>query len=597
MERNEERIQNGSSRVLLATCSLADKWIPTIDRVNGHYPLGIGYLHACLEQVGHEVHTLFLNQVGHEECLQRILSEIEVFKPEVLGISVISDSRVSSFRVVDYVHAHFPQIHIVLGGVHVTTLADQIARHFPYCTLALGEAEETLCELVDALKTGRERREVKGIAFFEDGQVVRTEARELIEDLDRLPYPKHEVFFSDQRIVAQVLTSRGCPSACTFCVLDSFSRRKVRFRSPQSVVDEIEYVLKQFPQVSTIQILDDQFFADNPRVIEICDEIVRRRIRCNFECSGRFRPLSRDMIVALERAGVSSVYLGLESGARGVLKKSKKGIVPEDAIKAMEMFAGSNIHVFVLLIVGLPGESIESILETARLIQRMQKIKYHMYSDRVQTIFVYPGSELYEMCKQEGSLSDDFWLGEDDVPHYTVEHSEAELKVFREILMTYISPVRLTTPGGLAAQRHLLPEIIRFCFNRRDLQPLAALVRHATQELVEEGSLSFTMHPDWAAQMQADGFIHVTRMSRELGSSSQYQVDFHKVSLHDAVDRLVEFAFQTGYREVTDKVVAKVDQLLTHHVEHVQGEDNLLARLGFTQEWLADWNNTVLLRL
>ena len=587
----------GSSRILLATCSLAKRWIPTIDKVNGHYPLGIGYLHACLERAGHEVHTLFLNHIYDDECLQRILDEIMSFKPTVLGLSIISDSRVSSFRVVEYVHAHFPHIQIILGGVHVTTLADQIARRFPFCTLALGEAEETICDLVEALEAGCDRRQVKGIAYFENDQVVHTEVRALIEDLDSLPYPKHEVFFNDQRVVAQVLTSRGCPCSCTFCVLDSFSRHKVRFRSPQSVVDEIEYLLQRFPQVSTIQILDDQFFADNQRVIEICDEIVRRKIHCRFECSGRFRPLSREMIIALERAGVESVYLGLESGSRSVLKKAKKGIVPEDAIKAMEMFAGSNIDVFVLLIVGLPGESIESILETARLIQRMQKIKYHMYTNRVQTIFVYPGSELYEMCKQGGSLNDEFWLSEADVPYYTVEHNETELKVFREILLTYISPVRLTTPGGLAAQRYLLPEILHFCFHRRDLQPFANLVRHATRELVEEGCLSFTMHPTWAAKMQTDGCIYTTHLSRESGSTGQYQVDFKKVSLQDAVDRLVEFAFQTGYREVTDKVVRRVDQLLTDYVEHVQGPDNLLHRLGFTQEWMRTWVSTINLRL
>lgn len=586
-----------SSKVLLATCSFAEKWISTVDQVNGHYPLGLGYLHSVLEEAGHEVQTMFLNTVPHDECLRRLVDKIRLFNPQVLGISMMSDSRVSSFRVIEYVHANFPDINIVLGGVHVSTMYEQIALRFPYCTLALGEAEVTLCDLVEACETGRDRSTVKGIAYFENGQVVRTESRELIEDLDILPYPKHAVFFNDQRVVAQLLTSRGCPNACTFCVLDSFSRRKVRFRSPKSVVDEIEHILQTFPQVSTIQFLDDQFFANNQRVIAICDEIVRRNIHCGFECSARFKPLCRDMILALERAGFTSVYLGLESGARSVLKRSKKGITPEDAVAAMEMFAGSNIVVFVLLIVGLPGESIETILETARFVQRLQQIQYHMYSNRIMTIFVYPGTELYEMSKRAGVLDDDFWLTDAGVPYYTVEHNESELEIFRNVLLTYISPVRLITPGGLAAQRHMLPEIIRFSFNRRDLRPVVNLVMHAAQALVKEGQILFTMSGDWAGKIQTDGFVHISALSRELGTDNRYQMGFKKVPIGDTTRQFVEFAYKTGYHELSDKITTRVVEILTQYIEHAPGADELLGRLGFTEEWMNAWLSAISLRL
>jgi len=586
-----------SSKVLLATCSLAERWLSSVDPVNGHYPLGLGYLHSVLEEAGHEVQTMFLNTVPHEECLRTLVDKIRTFNPQVLGISIISDSRVSSFRVVEYVHTNHPEINIVLGGVHVSTMYEQIATRFPYCSLALGEAELTLCDLVEAFETGRDRHTVKGIAYFENGQVVRAESRELIEDLDALPYLKHAAFFNDQRIVAQLLTSRGCPNACTFCVLDSFSRRKVRFRSPISVVDEIEYILQAFPQVSTIQILDDQFFADNQRVIAICDEIVRRNIRCGFECAGRFKPLSREMILALERAGFTTVHLGLESGARSVLKKSKKGITPEDAIKAMEMFSGSSIVVFVLLIVGLPGESIETILEMAQLVQRLQQIKYHMYSNRIMTVFVYPGTELFDMSKRAGVLDDEFWLSDADVPFYTVEHDDLEFVVFRDILLTYISPARLTTPGGLAAQRHMLPEIIRFSFDRRDLRPVVNLVMHAAQELVQEGQINFTMSGDWARRMQTDGFVHVSILNREPGMEGRYQMGFRKVPISDTLGQFVEFAYRTGYRELTDKITSRIDEILTRCIERGPGSENLLARLGFTEEWMNTWASTITLRL
>jgi len=586
-----------ASRVLLATCSLAERWLPNEEPANGHYPLGLGYLHSVLEEVGHEVQTLFLNNVPHEECLRRLVHEITTLNPQVLGISIISDSRVSSFHVIEYVHAEYPDIKIVLGGVHVSTMYEQIVTRFPYCTVALGEAEVTLCELVRAFEGNCDISAVKGVAFFQNGQVIKTEERELVEDLDTLPFPKHAAFFDNQRTEAQVLTSRGCPFACTFCVLDSLSRRKVRFRSAQRVVDEIEYILREFPQVTLIQILDDQFFANNKRVIEICNEIVRRNIRCEFSCAGRMKPITREMIVALERAGFSVVHLGLESGSSTVLKKSKKGITPDDAIEAMKLFADSSIRVNILLIVGLPGESLATILESAQLIQRLQKIKYHTYSHRIQTIFVYPGTELYEMCNKAGALNDEIWLTGMDVPFFMLEHNDQELRVMKEVLLTYISPVRLITPGGLAVQKHLLPEIISASFDPRiNMRPMVNMVMHAAKELIKEGIINFSMTQDWAAKMQAEGHVFLSTLTREMGTEGRFRLDFTKVPAESVVEYFVEFAYLNALHELTDQITARVAEIIERCVEHRDDPENLLKNLGF-DEWTNDSANRIRLRL
>lgn len=133
-------------------------------------------------------------------------------------------------------------------------------------------------------------------------------------------------------------------------MLDSVSLRKVRMRSPENVVDEIEMVLR--------------VRANNARVIEICDEIVRRGIKTKFFCQGRVKPLSRELVLALERAGFVSVTLGLESGAPDVLERCNKKIFLKDVERALGLFADSPIKVSVLLIIGLPGENDHSIQET-----------------------------------------------------------------------------------------------------------------------------------------------------------------------------------------------------------------------------------------
>lgn len=585
------------SKVLFATCSMAEKWLSTGDADDGHYPLGIAYLQSVLEKAGHTVQMLFLNHVPYEDCLRRIIATIDRFKPQFLCLSMITDSRVSSFRVIAYVHAHYPDIKIVLGGVHVTTMHEQIARRFPYCILALGEAENTLVELIQAWETQADLSEIAGLAFCENGQVIRTPERALIEDLDSLPFPKHAAFFHEERRSAQLLTSRGCPFNCTFCVMDSFSKRKVRYRSPQNVVDEIEFVLGEFPQVQRIQILDDQFFCDNKRVIEICDEIVRRKIKCSFECCGRMKPLSREMILALERAGFNRVYIGLESGARDILKRCKKGITPDDALHAFDLFAHSKLEIYVLLIVGLPGESLVTILESAKLIQQLQMKRYHTYSRRIQTIFVYPGSALYEMCKQAGALDDSCWLTEQDVPNYTLEHSHQELGIFLEALLTYISPVRLMTPGGLAAQRQLLPQIVRHAFLSPELRPLANLALHAADQLLAEGAITFTVAENLVAQMQAQGRAQLTTIVREVGTDGCFQINCSEQALKDAAKHIVSFAYIHGFRELTDKIDARIAEILEQNMKQQLSEENILRQLGLTPKWVKATHNEILARL
>lgn len=115
-------------------------------------------------------------------------------------------------------------------------------------------------------------------------------------------------------------------------------------------------------------------------------------------------------------------------------------------------------------------------------------------------------------------------------PIYTVEHTLGELAVFEEILLTYVSPVRLMTPGGLAVQRHMLPDIIAYALTCEELAPIVNLVLKATEELLEEELITFTIDPDWAEAMKSDGYVHLSTVTREYGSDGRYQVNFTKLA-------------------------------------------------------------------
>lgn len=437
-----------------------------------HYPLGLAYLHAYLEPRGCQVQVLFLNNHTQEDCFQEVIEKIKEFSPDIIGFQIFTANRASSYSLIEYIHKNYPEIKIIIGGIHATLMAEQLIKKFPFAVAVLGEGEETFSTLVKELeKEEPNLGNVEGIVFLKDNKVVRTKERKLIENLDDLPFPKHEIFFADKRRKSGCLvTSRGCPFNCSFCCLDSISRRRVRLRSAKNVVDEIEMMVKKFPQMKRIWIQDDNFFIDNQRVIDICDEILGRKIKMSFVCSARIKLVSKEMIDKLEQANFKKILLGLESGDDGILKKCHKGITQKDAVRAFELFASSKMVVGTFLIVGLPGETMETIMETARFVKKLQKIKY-FYLSEVSILIVYPGTEIYEIAKAGGMIDDNYWLSDKPTPLFTLEHSQEELFRFKDILLNYISLDNFFTPAGFVAQLDMIPKIARYIMgNKRILK-------------------------------------------------------------------------------------------------------------------------------
>ena len=368
--------------------------------------------------------------------------------------------------MIEYIHKKYPQIKLVIGGIHSTIMYKQLIEKYLFLIAVLGEGEITFVELIEELsKKVPNLKKIDGIAFSKNGIVARTKPRKLIGNLDILPFPEHELFFKNpKRYSGRLLTSRGCYFSCSFCCLNPEAKRIVRFRSPKNVVDEIEYMVKKFPQMTEIFIHDDSFFIDNKRVIEICEEIIRRKIKKDFVCSGRFKPISKEMIEKLEQANFNRVLLGLESGDNGILKSCHKGITQDDVIKTFKLFSKSQINLKTFLIIGLPGENIQTIKETARFIKKIQKIKYVSYGNFPVILFVYPGTEVYEIAKSKGMIDDDFWLTDKKIPLYTAENSLKKLNQIGDILLNNICFNRIITPKGFVAQFEMLPYVLKYVF-------------------------------------------------------------------------------------------------------------------------------------
>lgn len=432
------------------------------------YPLGLSYIQSYLESKNHEVRYLDLLLVKFYESKEFLTNQINSFHPDVIGFSMLTDNHVTTYKMIEYIHETYPEIKIVVGGIHATIMYEQLINKYPYIIVVIGDGEITFGEILE----DRPLNSIKGIVFYSNGKIIKTENRELC-DLDSLPFPSHG---NPERTRVNIITSRGCPFSCSFCVLNPNARRIQRMRSVKNVVDEIESVAKKYPNLKSIYFLDDAFLTNNKRAIEICDEIIKRGLNyIEFQCQARFKPFHKEIIPYLEKANFTALYFGLETANETMLKACHKSFKQQDVIDTITLLKDSKIKVNTFLIVGLPGETKETIIETAEFVQELQKIKYIMYYDYNPAILmVFPGTEIYETMKATGKITDDYWLTNNPSLLYTVEHPLEELIQFKKNLTNRIAfmPLSLTK---LYYQKSLLIPIFKYTIKYYYTSPMTLI--------------------------------------------------------------------------------------------------------------------------
>lgn len=444
--------------------------------VNEPYAIGIGYVFSVLEKAGYDVKVVVSSNEDEETSDNRYFAAYDDFKPDVVGFSMFSSNRVSTFQTIEKLKALPKPPRIILGGIHPTVMYEQIITKYPHVVVVRGEGEVTILELLEALESGAGLEQVKGLAFQKDGRVVLTGQRDLIHDLDSIPFPKHEAFFdpSPCRTTAVIMTSRGCPSRCTFCCLMVMSRGKSRKRSIQNTVDEIKYLKRKYPAINHIKMLDDTFLLDNARVIEFCKMVIAADLGITFGCIARVKPISGEMFDLMEKAGFVTIEFGLETGSPKMLKSIQKGITQEDVVKLMKMVEPYKFVVNLLVMCGFPGETEETVHESVAFIQSLLKKNYARVT-AIGRLEIFPGTEVYETAKRAGAISDDYWLTDKRVPYYTVDHDLAKLTEFENYILDRTSVRRAFTPNGLKYQFLRMPgPIIRHLLKHKNFIPHVA---------------------------------------------------------------------------------------------------------------------------
>lgn len=378
----------------------------------GVTPIGLYYLGALLKSRGHQVEILNWYQV--EQTDRDIRDMLLEKNPDLVGFSIVNANRFGATDTAALVKKILPGTVTVLGGIGATFLWEHLLKNFAQVDyILLGEGELSLLQLVSRLES-RETlnlEDIKGLAFRRGAEAVCTGFPEPIQDLDQLPSPAE--YFTFQHLVS----SRGCPSNCSFCGSPEFWRRKVRFHSPAYFVDMLQKLYEK--GVTFFLFSDDTFTLKPERVIEICRTIISRGLKISWFAISRVNCVDEDMLTWMRRAGCIQVSYGIESGSPKIRKALNKEINNQEIQAAFEQTVSCGILARAYFIYGSPGETRETIRESMDLMERIKPLSAVFY-----ILEMFPGTALYRELKQKSTLTDDFWLEKvEHIKYFEIDQS------------------------------------------------------------------------------------------------------------------------------------------------------------------------------
>lgn len=352
-------------------------------------PYGLLSIAAQLKRAGHQVKILNLSAYAWN----RVEEVLAVLDADIYAMSCWTANRRGVALMAKTIKAKRPKALVVIGGPHSTPLAKEMLDHYPAIDIAtVGESENTFLEIIDRHAVGRSMRNLPGAAYRVEGRVEMGPDRAAIEDLDTLASPH---WHYDTHIL---MTSRGCPWACTFCGAENSWGRGFRGQSVNYVLDVLEKCVPRLP-VKMVLVKDDTFTTNRKRVLDLCRGIRERNLKFLWSCDTRVDVLGEDLLKEMRLAGCERLSLGVESGSPQILKQVDKKITVQKIIESTNLAKKYGIKVRYFMMLGNRGETAETFRETLAF---LDKAKPHQYI--FSCLSIYPGTRDYDEATAAGWL-------------------------------------------------------------------------------------------------------------------------------------------------------------------------------------------------
>lgn len=361
-------------------------------------PLGLTYIASVLENNNHYVKIIDSEIEGLD--LKGTINEIKKFGADIVGITSTTPIFHVAKKLAEMVKKEL-KISVIIGGPHVTVMPEDTMKEENFDYGVYGEGEETFLELVNSLEKKKSLDNIKGIIFRKKGKIKINGPRPFNQKLDNLPIPNRKLVDLDKYTwsvptkgiikFTTIMTSRGCPFDCIFCSQRTMFGTKVRFRSSESVISEIEHIVNDLG-IKHFVFIDDTLTLNKERLIEICNGIIDKKLDVTWEGWTRANTVDEEILKLMKKAGFIRVSFGIESGNPYILKIIKKGVELEDVERAYKLAKKVGLETRGSVIIGNPNETKKTIWDTLRFIRKLK------YCDQIYLNIAapYPGTVLYD---------------------------------------------------------------------------------------------------------------------------------------------------------------------------------------------------------
>ncbi|MBN1385159.1 MAG: radical SAM protein [Elusimicrobia bacterium] len=448
-------------------CQLPVKGLsPTVVRP----PMDLAYIASGLKEAG--IECKIKDYPAERENWQRFRRDIEKFRPDMLVISVTTPTLKVDMKACDIAKRINPQILVAAKGAHFIVNSAKILEEFSELDIVVRREPERVIPEIAAEKN---LKNILGITYRDNDKIITNPDRPYTQDLNVIPFPDRDLLRNELYIrpdtgemQATIQTSAGCPVGCIFCLAQPVSGNKIRSRDPKNIVDEIEECVNKY-KIRNFFFRADTFTWNKNWVIRICEEILKRKLNIEWVANSRADTLDEELLLYMKRSGCWLVSLGIESGNQDILDKINKGITLEQCRKAVRLCKSSKIKTFLFFIIGFPWDDDKTIEQTINFAKELNGDYYE-----VHTAVPFPGTELYEIAKENNLLMDSDIIRHD---HFkagmnTFSLSYKEINKFRKhfLLKIYLRPeyiikTLLQSKSAKAAFKH-------FCYGVKRLPDL-----------------------------------------------------------------------------------------------------------------------------
>ncbi len=368
-------------------------------------PLGLGYIAAALKNHDIEVKLVDCTFLKRDQAIKLIVDA----QPQIVGFYCMFSMKKSAVELAETCRSQ-------LGGGCLFVVGGPLPSWSPesflsaFDVVVVGEGEQTMIELANTKRQGTALSSIQGLVYRgDDGEIMHTPPRAFIEDLNSLPFPAREFFDNEaykkyyQKFgytTTSMITSRGCPFSCDFCSRPIFGS-DMRTRSVANIADEVEAIAGL--GYERVWFADDCFTLNRTHLLGVCEELVRRRLGVGWECLSRVDTMDKEVAASMKRSGCIRVFFGIESGNNAVLGIMNKQITTDQAKCAVETAKAAGLKVGAFFIVGYPGETDKTVLDTTRFASKLP-LDYLSFT----LPYPIPGTPLHERVKGNGAAIEDW---------------------------------------------------------------------------------------------------------------------------------------------------------------------------------------------